>query len=635
MFRPSPRLRRRQRTNSPTRQRTRYRHRLAGNEPLEERALLAGDLAVDLLPAAVDTLSSIHGFKFEDVNRNGVYDDSVDEPLSGVDFEITIPAHRGDPQVVDYDDLDEAGDGFAEDGFQAEFGGLLGLGGEIFVSPANAGRTASWTFEGLTPGFYEVAVTWPSEADRPNSGAQPHATNAPFSINGETPIPVNQKPAPGSFVDDDFAHISWQVIDASFEVTGGTLIVELTDTGADGYVIADAVRIAPAERFIGTATTDAGGEFQIAGLSPARYQIAEIIPDGWTFTTFPSNRVTVNESEAHVWRSGAAMLPTGDPRSEVVDGELLMFGNRVADRNFDFSGGDPVNIQPGFIGVETSDLYAPEVGYGWQSPPGGAFGWGIPVAPLEDVLEDGHYRLDDGAGAGHFLVDLPNGQYTVTALIGDRDFVHDNLQLTAEGAVVAADIDTNLVEPISFTFQTTIADGQLDFGISDLGGDDDINFWVLNGLTISKHNGEPLNLAPATPVVPADGSSTVVVSGFTYNNDLVGHLVTVSTELGTITTADASSEFDGLQVEIQPDGVFEFTIRAPGGLTVDTDSLIEATLVGLSGVDQTSVEFRITGSIVGRKFEDLNGDGVKDPGEPGLNGWTIELVDPDTNSVVA
>ncbi len=30
-------------------------------------------------------------------------------------------------------------------------------------------------------------------------------------------------------------------------------------------------------------------------------------------------------------------------------------------------------------------------------------------------------------------------------------------------------------------------------------------------------------------------------------------------------------------------------------------------------------------SISGRKFEDLDGDGVKDAGEPGLVGWTIEL----------
>ena len=33
------------------------------------------------------------------------------------------------------------------------------------------------------------------------------------------------------------------------------------------------------------------------------------------------------------------------------------------------------------------------------------------------------------------------------------------------------------------------------------------------------------------------------------------------------------------------------------------------------------------GSIHGQKWNDLNGDGVHDPDEPGLNGWTIQLVD--------
>ena len=39
-------------------------------------------------------------------------------------------------------------------------------------------------------------------------------------------------------------------------------------------------------------------------------------------------------------------------------------------------------------------------------------------------------------------------------------------------------------------------------------------------------------------------------------------------------------------------------------------------------------------SISGQKFEDANGNGLRDPGELGLNGFTIELVDPTTNGVL-
>ncbi|MEJ5385715.1 MAG: HYR domain-containing protein, partial [Fimbriimonadales bacterium] len=49
-----------------------------------------------------------------------------------------------------------------------------------------------------------------------------------------------------------------------------------------------------------------------------------------------------------------------------------------------------------------------------------------------------------------------------------------------------------------------------------------------------------------------------------------------------------------------------------------------------------SCSFRVTvlGFICGTKFHDLDGDGVRDANEPGLAGWTIELVDPATNTVL-
>src|SRR5262249_16037722 len=46
-----------------------------------------------------------------------------------------------------------------------------------------------------------------------------------------------------------------------------------------------------------------------------------------------------------------------------------------------------------------------------------------------------------------------------------------------------------------------------------------------------------------------------------------------------------------------------------------------------SGLNPTGVDFGNfqLGSISGQKFNDLNGDGVKQANEPGLMGWTIEL----------
>jgi uncharacterized repeat protein (TIGR01451 family) len=57
-----------------------------------------------------------------------------------------------------------------------------------------------------------------------------------------------------------------------------------------------------------------------------------------------------------------------------------------------------------------------------------------------------------------------------------------------------------------------------------------------------------------------------------------------------------------------------------------------------SGMDvegSTTASSRVLNyTIDGVKYNDLNGNGVRDTGEPGISGWKIELVDADTNSVM-
>ena len=61
-----------------------------------------------------------------------------------------------------------------------------------------------------------------------------------------------------------------------------------------------------------------------------------------------------------------------------------------------------------------------------------------------------------------------------------------------------------------------------------------------------------------------------------------------------------------------------------------TLAVVSLTTSGVSASDPDSlVESSVPGSIHGQKFNDLDADGVRDAGEPGLNGWTIELTHPD------
>jgi hypothetical protein len=105
----------------------------------------------------------------------------------------------------------------------------------VYVASAagGGGNIASWEFD-VPDGEYNVAVTWIEYQNR--------ATNAPFSVlNGNQlldTIFVNQQLAPSDFQDAGYV---WDSL-GEFSIDSGTLKVELSND-ADGYVIADAVRI--------------------------------------------------------------------------------------------------------------------------------------------------------------------------------------------------------------------------------------------------------------------------------------------------------------------------------------------------------------------------------------------------------
>lgn len=111
-----------------------------------------------------------------------------------------------------------------------------GYGSDLrFSSPGT--NTATWTFTGLPNGDYRVSTTWFAHANR--------ATNALFTVSGGVGTPsanLNQRNSPNDFTADS---ANWEDIVTTYTVNAGTLTVTLSATGADGYVIADAVRIAP------------------------------------------------------------------------------------------------------------------------------------------------------------------------------------------------------------------------------------------------------------------------------------------------------------------------------------------------------------------------------------------------------
>ena len=87
--------------------------------------------------------------------------------------------------------------------------------------------------------------------------------------------------------------------------------------------------------------------------------------------------------------------------------------------------------------------------------------------------------------------------------------------------------------------------------------------------------------------------------------------------------------FNGL-----PLGNFEIAeVSQPGWVNSFSPAVVSVTPATVA--QDVLIGNRSVGSIHGQKWNDLDGDGQKDANEPGLDGWTIELLDSTTGNLVA
>src|SRR5262249_13016824 len=107
----------------------------------------------------------------------------------------------------------------------------------------------------------------------------------------------------------------------------------------------------------------------------------------------------------------------------------------------------------------------------------------------------------------------------------------------------------------------------------------------------------------------------------------------------------AQADGDSVHPAVSDDGSVAFASTADN-LVQDTEGFTDVFVHGSAGVytitpglsPTTGLDFGnqfLLAAVSGQKFDDLNGNGVHDPGEPGLNGWTVELVNRHTDQVVA
>ena len=141
-----------------------------------------------------------------------------------------------------------------------------------------------------------------------------------------------------------------------------------------------------------------------------------------------------------------------------------------------------------------------------------------------------------------------------------------------------------------------------------------------------------------SPVSVLEGNSGTTLAVFTVNLSAASMdplTVNYVTHNGTATAGSDYAAASGSLIFAPGTTSKSFSVVVFGDIQVESNETfivsvgfpnaaggadIRAEIVGTIRNDDVSRE------IHGQKFEDLNANGVRDPGEPGLNGWTIQLV---------
>ena len=180
-------------------------------------------------------------------------DDSSPDGIQQSTIEAAAAGYAAGTAVLNVEDddalsvaiIDNTDSGYSSNGFRQntnkQVSDAYGGNNESLRGVSDAGEEAAWTFTGLTDGVYHVSATWNHQYNN-----NYNATDAVYTITDAADqtlaaTTVNQKNAPGEFLDSG---IGWGTLD-TVTVSGGELVVTLTGgSNQSRYVVADAVRIA-------------------------------------------------------------------------------------------------------------------------------------------------------------------------------------------------------------------------------------------------------------------------------------------------------------------------------------------------------------------------------------------------------
>jgi hypothetical protein len=169
------------------------------------------------------------------------------------------------------------------------------------ITSTNGLATAAWAFNNLPAGSYLVYATWSTNGNR--------AANAPYTVTvggGVTNVAVDQQAAPSVSIPGSGPAggvWSWCQLGASAFTVGanGTLVVELSNADANGYVVADAVMIVDPPKSAASAAVVQGGGAKAAAHDNSNVQAADAVLAAWAQSPGATDSANSAASKSEPW----------------------------------------------------------------------------------------------------------------------------------------------------------------------------------------------------------------------------------------------------------------------------------------------------------------------------------------------
>jgi RHS repeat-associated protein len=433
------------------------------------------------------------------------------------------------------------------------------------------------------------------------------------------------------------------VADAPVTVTGGSIIQATEGAAIPEQVVATFQDAAPAE-----------------AIAPDSYQATIDWNDGTASTvgtiSYDSQTNTFAVAGSHTYAQKGSYIPT----------VTVMHGSNPAQAQFSVQVADAaINPTATSITATASELFSGKVGSFTDANPLAQptdfkvnINWGDGQSTPGEVVANASGGSDIvGAHTyGH------EGPYTVTAQVGGGSFTItsqanvSDAPLSAQGTDVTAFAGTatgqvevaRFVDPDpqgSYTASIDWGDGNTSTGnvVANADGSFSVfgsNTYQMAGtptihVTIQDQGGSSISVS-STANVAAGSAPTGTIQGTLFNDyngdglkepskqqNLSGQTVQLMDSHGNVVATTQSGS----------DGSYSFANVAPGTYTVQQAAQAGNTPTGQpgpitvqgGGTYTANVGSFVNTSISGIKFNDLNGNGVRDPGEPGIPGRTIQL----------